>query len=169
MVFTIPIKTPCIIQSLSAISWRHGLLCGVENACKPALSRVKCLCLRLPRVVLHIDGLVQDYSNPIAKALKLLQSYTKPSMYYIRRVMYMPHVMVSFVFIDNSHFYRKASWLFTGMEVKWPQGMCPQIIDGFPYSKAHGANMGPTWVLSAPVGPQVGLMNLSIRVSARLQ
>ena len=34
----------------------------------------------------------------------------------------------------------------------------------FPDSKAHGANMGPTWVLSAPDGLQVGPMNLAIRV-----
>ena len=27
----------------------------------------------------------------------------------------------------------------------------------------HGANMGPTWVLSAPDGPHVGPMNLAIR------
>ena len=33
-----------------------------------------------------------------------------------------------------------------------------------PDSKVHGANMGPTWVLSAPDGPHVGLMNLAIRV-----
>ena len=31
-------------------------------------------------------------------------------------------------------------------------------------SKAHGANMGPTWVLLAPGGPHVGPMNLAIRV-----
>ena len=30
-------------------------------------------------------------------------------------------------------------------------------------SKVHGANMGPTWVLSAPDGPHVGPMNLVIR------
>ena len=37
-----------------------------------------------------------------------------------------------------------------------------------PDSKVHGANMGPTWVLLAPGGPHVGLMNLAIRVvSAR--
>ena len=30
-------------------------------------------------------------------------------------------------------------------------------------SKIHGANMGPTWVLSAPDGPHVGPMNLAIR------
>ena len=32
------------------------------------------------------------------------------------------------------------------------------------YSKVHGANMGPTWVLSAPDGPHVGPINLAIRV-----
>ena len=30
-----------------------------------------------------------------------------------------------------------------------------------------GANMGPTWVLSALDGPYVGLMNLAIRVVTR--
>ena len=29
-------------------------------------------------------------------------------------------------------------------------------------SKVHGANMRDTWVLSAPGGPHVGLMNLAI-------
>ena len=33
-----------------------------------------------------------------------------------------------------------------------------------PDSKVHGANMGPTWVLSAPDAPRVGRMNLAIRV-----
>ena len=32
-----------------------------------------------------------------------------------------------------------------------------------PNSKVHGANMGPTWVLSAPDGPHVRPMNLAIR------
>ena len=31
-----------------------------------------------------------------------------------------------------------------------------------PDSKVHGANMGPTWVLSALDGPHVGPMNLTI-------
>ena len=31
----------------------------------------------------------------------------------------------------------------------------------FPDSNVHGANMGPTWVLSAPDGPHVGPMNLA--------
>ena len=31
-----------------------------------------------------------------------------------------------------------------------------------PYSKIHGANMGPIWVLPAPGGPHIGPMNLAI-------
>ena len=34
----------------------------------------------------------------------------------------------------------------------------------FPDSKVHGANMGPTWFLSAPGGPHVGPMHLTIGV-----
>ena len=32
-----------------------------------------------------------------------------------------------------------------------------------PDSNVHGANMGPTWVLSTPDGPHVGPMNVAIR------
>ena len=31
-----------------------------------------------------------------------------------------------------------------------------------PHSKVHGANMGPTWVLSAPDGSHVDIMNLAV-------
>ena len=34
------------------------------------------------------------------------------------------------------------------------------------HSQIHGANMGPTWFLSAPDGPHVGTMNLAIGVSS---
>ena len=48
--------------------------------------------------------------------------------------------------------------------------MCPfmysiNVDNVTPDSKVHGANMGPTWVLSAPDGPHVGPMNLAIRDS----
>ena len=35
--------------------------------------------------------------------------------------------------------------------------------DNGPDNKVHGANMGPTWVLSAPDGPHAGPMNLAVR------
>ena len=38
------------------------------------------------------------------------------------------------------------------------------IMCACPDCKVHGANMGPTWVLSAPDGPHVGPINLAIRV-----
>ena len=38
------------------------------------------------------------------------------------------------------------------------------ICHMFPYSKIHGANMGPTWVLSAPDWPHVDSRNLAVRV-----
>ena len=34
----------------------------------------------------------------------------------------------------------------------------------YPESKVHGANMGPSWVLSTPDGPHVSPMNLVIRI-----
>ena len=37
-----------------------------------------------------------------------------------------------------------------------------------PDSKVHGANMGPTWDLSAPDGPHVGPMNLASRDDAHV-
>ena len=40
----------------------------------------------------------------------------------------------------------------------------PWSSKNYPESKVHEANMGPTWVLSAPDGPNVGPMNLAIRV-----
>ena len=41
---------------------------------------------------------------------------------------------------------------------------CLHLLEGYPDSKVYGANMGPTWVLSAPDGPHVGPMNFAIRV-----
>ena len=39
---------------------------------------------------------------------------------------------------------------------------------GYPDSKVHGANMGPTWVLSVHDGPHVDPVNLAIRVRLKL-
>ena len=44
----------------------------------------------------------------------------------------------------------------------WRQAL-DQPLMTHPDSKIHGANMGPTWVLSAPDGPHVGPTNLAIR------
>ena len=39
-------------------------------------------------------------------------------------------------------------------------------LDTYPDSKVHGANMGPTWGQQDPGGPNVGHVNLTIRVLA---
>ena len=39
-----------------------------------------------------------------------------------------------------------------------------KMVHASPDSKVHGANMGPTWVLSAADRPHVGPLNLAIRV-----
>ena len=39
---------------------------------------------------------------------------------------------------------------------------CQDASAAIPQSKVHGTNIRPTWVLSAPGGPHVGLVNLAI-------
>ena len=42
------------------------------------------------------------------------------------------------------------------------------FVYAFPYSKVHGTNKGPTWVLSAPDGPHVDPMNLAFRAIGKI-
>ena len=44
----------------------------------------------------------------------------------------------------------------------WHQTSAKSSPEPIPDSKVHGANMGPTWVLSAPGWPHVGPMNPAI-------
>ena len=50
------------------------------------------------------------------------------------------------------------------MSILYRNKPLPQPWRLYPDSKVYGANMGPTWVLSAPGGPHVGPMNLAICV-----
>ena len=45
---------------------------------------------------------------------------------------------------------------------KLPVRLTHSAPDAIPDRKVHGANIGPTWVLSAPDGPHVGPMDLAI-------
>ena len=48
--------------------------------------------------------------------------------------------------------------------LSWENGWSQRFLKkSHPDSKIHGANMGPTWVLSAPGGSHVGPMSLVIR------
>ena len=52
-------------------------------------------------------------------------------------------------------------WYIYG--VVWCDNLFCCAASNHPDSKFHGANMGPTWVLSVPGGPHVGPMNFFIR------
>ena len=55
-------------------------------------------------------------------------------------------------------------WLWVKVLIKYFPGVQLGISQHCPDSKIHGANMGPTRVLSAPDGPHAHPMNLAIRV-----
>ena len=62
---------------------------------------------------------------------------------------------------------RPESYAFDMKHTKLTENPLPslqRILD----SKAHGANMGPTWVLSAPDEPHVGPRNLAIKTLLKL-
>ena len=65
---------------------------------------------------------------------------------------------------------KTGTWLYLGDSINRyffdVDGLFSVIgIHVYPDSKIHGANIGPTWVLSAPRGPHVDPMNLAIRVN----
>ena len=72
--------------------------------------------------------------------------------------------------LDKKHGYslvepQKSLWMIPFSNATHPFlfDLCPSIGKDIPDSKVHGANMGPTWVLSAPDGSHVVPMNLAIR------
>ena len=55
----------------------------------------------------------------------------------------------------------------SSVNCRWVFGkMLWNVRHNYPDNKVHEANMGPTWVLSAPDGPHAGPMNIAIRVYA---
>ena len=61
-----------------------------------------------------------------------------------------------------------SSWITPEVSSNYSQmrgpGMCLWFADrSNPESKVYGANMGPTWVMPVPDGPNVGPINLAIR------
>ena len=71
----------------------------------------------------------------------------------IRAGVYCPHLWAQLVY--SGYYYSDLI----------PASISVQLVPILPDNKVHMANMGPTWVLSAPGGPHVGPMNFAIRVS----
>ena len=68
---------------------------------------------------------------------------------------------------------RKLQWYLGQDTINFLENICNEFLNivhkvlicsgmKVPDSKVHGANMGPTWVLSAPDGPHIDPMNLAI-------
>ena len=68
-------------------------------------------------------------------------------------------------FEENQHCFDRATSCLTLYSFKQFKFSSVPNTCTFPDSKVHVANMGSTWVLSAPGGPHVGPMNLVIRVA----
>ena len=81
-----------------------------------------------------------------------------------RKIFQWNHSQNSYISFKKMHFKMSAKLrqfcLGLNVKLKWKYHN--------PYSKVHGANMWPTWVLSAPDGPHVGPTNLAIREALSL-
>ena len=80
--------------------------------------------------------------------------YAMPSCkcgYHFKRADFRHHLLIAILSIQ------------TNITLEWIPGFFMKLKH--PDNKVHGANMGPTWVLSAPDGPHVGPINLAIRAA----
>ena len=120
----------------------------------------------------HIDGLMQERRNSIANAMELRLSCTNPSIYTASLDLneWTEGAVTEHVSVMELDL-RQSSRLLRSVSSQWRDAVTSLSTNGkacwhYPDSKVHGANMGPNWVLSAPVGPHVGPMNLAIWVAS---
>ena len=93
---------------------------------------------------------------------------TVPCTPFINRFMYSQHVPVYDLKKKRGDCLIKWLIMLGFMDLRGPR-VCRRSTPVLlmllsPESKVHGANMGPTWALSAPDGPHDVPMNLAIRV-----
>ena len=73
--------------------------------------------------------------------------------------------LLHFAFCSTGNLYWDSAQRVSDVEFTYDrQGSVSATILPYPDSRIDGANMGPTWVLSAPGGPHVGPINLVNRV-----
>ena len=87
-----------------------------------------------------------------------------PHKWPITRTTFAYQDVVNDMIILKAFLWRKNIWPTFTKTIKIYLKNKNSVTYAFPDSKVHGANMGPTWVLSAPDGPHVGPMDLAIRV-----
>ena len=110
------------------------------------------------------NGINFKYINPNESAKTQSPYIAKKNLLRLKHILekiYPTNIFNSSGSLARDHFNIKNRllyvWFFSTIETKRYHD---RVI---PDSKIHEANMGPTWVLSAPDGPHVGLINLAIR------
>ena len=87
-------------------------------------------------------------------------SYKQPILrWFVVMTLLWRHCNYDAPIIHNEDFYHLLPEIYTDHTYLWLH----RLTRNTPDNKVHGANMGPTWVLSAPYGADVDPMNLAIR------
>ena len=115
----------------------------------------------------HAEMKIDNHSQHMLTSKSEQDNQKSHFMAYEDMLWGMKHVNSSHIGTDR-HQVPKANIMKGRLTVWWP--MCGCVVDlGWssalinPDSNVHGANMWPTWVLSAPDEPHVSPMNLAIR------
>ena len=92
-------------------------------------------------------------------------------VYFLKLACWFYFVMV--IMLIRALCQKQVSGIWTGYyipQVLWDVITCPcpscRFLHNTRYSKVHGANMEPIWVVSSPGGTHSGPMNLAIRDSS---
>ena len=104
------------------------------------------------------DSITHYYLRDVAVILKVLFSNS------------LCHIVSWVLTVLSSEWWHRAGSTLSQVMAYCLMAWCHYLnhqLGTVPDSEVHGANMGSTWVLSAPDGPHVGPMNLAIRGGMR--
>ena len=127
------------------LSWQSKLRRRIAHGCV-----IICLYHCSPRRLLYMHTFRHSGSH-------ICRFYFRVSIFLVLQVIYP-------IFIYATETVQGGDWGKSTWRVNTILPMSTIGTHTCPDSKVHGANTGPTWVLSAPDGPHVGPMNLAIRV-----
>ena len=138
-----------------SIWWRHhGIVDTVADEVIITISC--CTCYHLSSLFV-VSGHVQSYP---ASPLVAFSQISPLSCSTVSSLSCCPFSYIS----SFVHSWGNYLPLFKWCRIRYCLMFYSDSYSPFPDDKVHGANMGPTWVLSAPDGPHVGPMNHTNRV-----
>ena len=103
----------------------------------------------------HFFMLEAQMSIPMTVAMAM-KIYLLASLTLVNRMQYSCDMI--FIVQNDTYFLRSFD------NSNWRRGLNPELMRSYPDIKIHGANTGPTWLLSASGGPHVGPMNIAFIV-----